>query len=353
MYDLKYLHIMPDSIYSKDYMDRINKLYNSNDHYFVITQWDGERGYFLKNGLLMNRISNNTMITIVKLMIYAEQVILHSLFIDKKMHVVIAILSCIMPRKFSWYVWSADLYKEHKAELQIRGIALSKRIKRWCRTRIIRHLHKIIVVADEDYTYAKQTYGTRALMVQAEYAYNLIDMKTEEKAKDIITILAGHNASSSLLHKEMYDRLSFLAKEPVEILSMLSYPDMGDYTEKVIKCGYKIFGNKYHPITEWVPYEKYIQMLNQIDVALFEGDCMNGAGNIFNLIYLGTKVYLSEKNSIYHQLKREGIICYSKEKLQQNIFEELSEEEKQTNKKKIEKILSDEVFIEKWNKVFG
>lgn len=51
-----------------------------------------------------------------------------------------------MPHKFSWYMWSADLYYEYEKELQIKGIALKKRVKRWCRRRIIRHLNKIIVV---------------------------------------------------------------------------------------------------------------------------------------------------------------------------------------------------------------
>lgn len=44
------------------------------------------------------------------------------------------------------------------------------------------------------------------------------------------------------MHKKMYERLKFIAKESVEIVSVLVYPDMGEYTLKVIDYGQKIFG---------------------------------------------------------------------------------------------------------------
>lgn len=57
---------MPDSIYSKDYMDRINKLYDPKDHYFVITQWNGERKYKLKNGIVVDTIDKKHLKQIIK-----------------------------------------------------------------------------------------------------------------------------------------------------------------------------------------------------------------------------------------------------------------------------------------------
>lgn len=349
---MKYLHIMPDSIYSKDYVERVNKIYDSEEHFFVIMQWDGKRNYYIKNGILTDKINHKQMGKIIKLSIYAEQVIFHSLYIDKTMHVIFSIFAILMPHKFSWYVWSSDLYKEYKSEQQMKGIALKKRVKRLCRTCIIRHLHKIIVVAEGDYLFAKKVYKTRATMVQAEYAYNLIDIETDNYPKEYIGILAGHNASPGLQHKEMYNRLSFLATEPVKIFSILSYPEVGEFVDEIMSCGYQIFGEKYQPITEWMPYDEYIELLCKVEVALFEGDCQNGAGNIFNLIYLGKKVYLSKDNSIYNQLRKSGILCFPKEEIQKSFYTALTDVEKSNNKEIMRKLLSEKTFKKKWDKVF-
>lgn len=349
---MNYLHIMPDSIYSKDYMERIYKLYNPEEHYFVVIGWEGRRRYPLKEGIVAEKIDNKQMRKIIRLVFASKQVILHSLYIDKKMHAIFAIMACMMPHKFSWYVWSADLYKEHREEAKIRGIDLKKRVKRWCRVRIIRHLHKIIVVAEGDYLYAKQAYGTKAALVQAEYAYNLMDKEMDNKEKQYITILAGHNASPSLLHKDMYRRLEFLKTKPAKIISIMSYPETGAYRNEIIQYGHELFGENYRAITEWMSYSEYISLLNEADGSLFEGDCQNGAGNIFNLIYLGKKVYLSKENSIYQQLRKNGILCFLKEEIEQTVLTPLTSEQKQGNREKIKKLLSDETFKNKWDKVF-
>lgn len=71
----------------------------------------------------------------------------------------------------------------------------------------------------------------------------MIDAKRiSDEASKPFTILAGHSAGSGLMHKKMYERLKFIAKESVEIVSVLVYPDMGEYTLKVIDYGQKIFG---------------------------------------------------------------------------------------------------------------
>lgn len=351
---MKYLHIMPDSIYSKDYSDRINKLYCKNEHFFLIHQWEGEREYSLSNGKVVQKVNWRVMLELIKYIIFSKKIILHSLFIDQKMHVIFALLSLFMHKKFLWYIWSADLYNEHFSEIQLKKTDFKKQIKKFMREIIIWRLEAIIVVAEGDYNAAKSWYKTRAKMIQAEYAYNLLkNGKGHRKSHKGINILAGHNAAPCCKHIEMFEHLTKHNNKDIKVFSVLTYPKDEDYIEMVIKRGKKILRDKFIPITEWMPYEEYVQFLGEIDIAVFEGNIQMGAGNIFNLLFLGKKVYLSAENSIYGQLRKEGVRCYLTTEIKNNSFFELIEENiKNENRRILEELFSDNTFKKKWDMVF-
>lgn len=352
---MKYLHIMPDSVHSKAYSDRVNKLFDKKEHVFLIRSDNSSIEYDKENCVIMKKNTILFSLKLIKWIFSCKRVVLHSLFIDKKMHVILAFLSCFMRDKFIWYIWSGDLYAEHYAEEQIKGISLKKRMKFLMRKIIIANLKAIGVCVERDYVYAKKWYKTKAVMLQADYAHRLVDILSndEERSKESIYVLAGHSASERVEHEEMFGRIAFCKEKNVKVISVLSYPDNKAYVSKILELGNKMFNEKFDPILKWMPYEDYIALLNSIDIALFEGDVQLGGGNILNLVYLGKKVYLSKDNGFYQKLKKEGVICFAKEELhEKEFFELISEEEKRNNKEKIEHILSEEVFKEKWNKFF-
>lgn len=355
MSKVNYLHIMVDSIYCKDYTEKINRLYNGNEHFFLIHQHNTTRKYNKKNCVAVNKVGFKLMMKIIYMALKAKTVIFHSLYIDKKMYIIFAVLSCIMTQKFMWFIWSADLYNEHEMEMKIKGFSLKKRIKRLARKVIIHNLKAIIVVAEGDYNQTKKWYRTKAKMLQAEYAYNLIEVDDlKNDSKSTIKILAGHEADEACCHKRLFKRLEFCKDKNVEIITILSYPRHNlAYIDDVIITGKHIFGDKFFPVIDWMPYEAYIELLNSIDIAVFEMDIQMGAGNIFNLLYLGKKVYISDKNSIYEQLIKQGMECFSKQEIDpKTFFQPLTDEEKKNNRKKIADELSDSTFKRKWNKVF-
>lgn len=353
---MRYIHIAPDSIYTKNYIERINRLYNPKEHFFLVHQCDGQRSYKFKNVKAVKKVNWKLMTKLIKMSFKAKKVILHSLFIDKKMHVLFALMSCFM-KKFDWYIWSADLYKTHWDEQKVKGIAFQKRVKKLCREILIHNLKTIIVVAEGDYVQARKWHSTKAKMVQAEYAYNLVEMEEYniDPKKDTINILAGHGGSSSCKHIQMFHRISKYKDEKIKVYSVLSYEDDDkDYINKVISCGKEIFGDKFIPILNWMPYEEYMKILCNVDIAVFEGEVQMGAGNILYLLYYGKKVFLSAKNSIYHQLKKMNITCFELNQIsnKNDFFQFLSEKEKNNNKMTVETLCSDKAFKKKWDKVF-
>jgi hypothetical protein len=56
--------------------------------------------------------------------------------------------------------------------------------------------------------------------------------------------------------------------------------------------GKNMFVEKFIPLTEFMDNEKYIQFLNNIDVAIFAHNRQQAMGNIISLLGMGKKVYM-------------------------------------------------------------
>lgn len=351
---MKYLHIMPDSVYSKDFSEKTARLYGENEHLFLIHQWDGNRSYDLKKGILVQKADMLLFVKIMYWIFVSQKVILHSLYLDKRMYILFSCLSVIQKGKFIWVIWSADLYNAHDEEIGIRGFSPKKRLRKYARETIIRNL-RFIVGTEGDYLMAKKWYKTKAQLRIAEYTYNLMDLP--ERQPDVgnrkIKILAGHSAVSTCNHEKMFWDLSRYSHDNVEIISILSYPANKSYIEKVIAAGKKTFGDAFIPVTEWMSPEKYREFLNRIDIAVLDSTCQKAAGNIVYLLYFGKKVYLSPENSNYDHFLNQGITVFSTLEIgDKSFFEPLTTWEINENKKKLKEIYSDSGFQKKWDKVF-
>ena len=351
--NVKYLHIMPDSRYTIDFTNRIEELYSSDEHFFIIHGCNDSSKYNLNNGVVAGRIGMQELYLIGKLSNSVKQVYLQSLYIDKWILILIAIIAIKNRKLFSWYIWSADLYVEHEREQSIKGLALSKRVKCWCRKKIIKNLDKIIVAVHGDYENAVRAYETSATEALAFYSYNLPDDAAVDSAKNSREqVLVGHSASQRLKHCETFKRLSDLGYSG-EVISVLSYGGSPEYVEKVVQYGKRLFGKKFCPILNWFPYEEYIKMLSEIRAAIFPADRQNGIGNIMYLVYLGKKVFVAPENGILEHLKGEGVKIFELNDMDSgNILGPLTKEEIEKNQSIIRKLCSDEYFKERWDKVF-
>lgn len=350
---VKYLHIMPDSKYTIDFVDRIQQLYPIKDHYFIVHGCDNFSKYNLKNGIIVKRVGIRELSLILRLSNSVKQVYLQSLYIDKWMLLLVSFISLMIKRRFSWFVWSADLHVEYEREQKIKGLMISKRVKRWCRKKIIKNLDKIIVQVHGDYKYAVHVYETSAKEVQAFYAYNLPDDKAVKQAESSKEqVLVGHSASERVRHCETFKKLSDLGYSG-EVISVLSYGGSPEYVEKVVQCGKRLFGKRFHPILNWFSYEEYINMLSQIRAAIFPANRQNGIGNIMYLVYLGKKVFVAPENGILGYLKEEGVRIFELNDMTScSILEPLTKEEIERNRSIVEQQCSDESFKQRWDKVF-
>lgn len=153
------------------------------------------------------------------------------------------------------------------------------------------------------------TYGQLEKFVRIEAPF-LPKNQTQE-----LNILLGHSADPILNHMDSLNYLSKLNLN-IRITCPLSYPENKVYINKVIEFGHNKFGNKFNPILNILPSEDYNQILESIDLAIFDSNVPIGFGNILNLLYNGKAVLMNEKNSLFHELRKLDLSVYNMNKIE-------------------------------------
>lgn len=82
----------------------------------------------------------------------------------------------------------------------------------------------------------------------------------------------------------------------------------------VIKVGKCMFGKQFYPLVEFMPRDDYNNIIKSCSVAIMPHYRPQAFGNILTALWLGTRVYMSEKSLLYKFFKRIGAIVFSIEK---------------------------------------
>ena len=105
----------------------------------------------------------------------------------------------------------------------------------------------------------------------------------------------------------------------------------------ILKKGEEFFLEKFKPLLNFLPLEEYNNYLSQCNVAIMGHHRQQAVGNIIVLLWLGVKVFLSEKSTLFSYLTRKGVVVYCLEKdlhtLNKNVFLGLNKTEILKNRK--------------------
>lgn len=345
----KILHIMSDfSGYNKKYLEFINNHFNSQCHIFV----------FLSRA---NRVNSHNILTVdrkkkviklLNLMKNSDRIVIHGLFSKY-----LLLLLCLFPiflKKSSWVLWGGDLYY-----YKFRSKTFKSNVYEMIRRKVISNLDQVIALVQGDYELVKKWYKTRAIYQYSFYP-NLINYDYLEKIKtnynhsDTVTFQIGNSADPSNKQIEILEILSRHKSKNIEIVCPLSYGDQ-EWAKKVIGKGREIFGEKFRPLTEILSAEEYSQMLNSVDVAIFNHDRQQALGNILSLLYLGKKVYIKNDITTWDFLDGKGIKIFNTYEIPNLTFERLSAMDKTLGEKNAELVrnhFSEEKCVALWQNIF-
>ena len=107
-------------------------------------------------------------------------------------------------------------------------------------------------------------------------------------------------------------------------------------------------------ISRMMPNNEYTEYLSSIDVAIFNAPRHNALGNILQLLYMGKKVYLSNKSPLLPYLRGKGFIIHTVDELDGISLEELARpDDTQKNREWIRMAFGVETMRDLWRTIFA
>ena len=271
----------------------------------------------------------------------ADKIVLHGLFDNK----LILILFCSpwLLKKCYWIIWGGDLYVHQ----------LAKRDSRWrCneffRRFVIKRVGNLVTYIKGDFEKTQKWYDAKGKYHECiMYLSNVYkDLDIPAKDSKITNILVGNSADPSNNHIEVLEKLLPYKDDKICIYVPLSYGNKA-YAEKIIAQGKKWFCNKFIPVTDFMPYQEYLNFLGTIDIAFFNHKRQQGMGNNITLLGLGKTVYLRSDTTQWQFFKEQNIEVLDVEDISILEIKQLKE-----NTSKVKEYFSKENLINQYRRIF-
>ncbi|MEN1762033.1 TDP-N-acetylfucosamine:lipid II N-acetylfucosaminyltransferase [Anoxynatronum sibiricum] len=349
---MRYVHVIPNTAFVEAYIKLINKKLNFKEHLFIIVG----KGFIHKNDfsnvILIDKITKATyFISLIRKIQRCEKIIFHGLF--NKNLIIASYFTIISPnslKKSYWGIWGGDLYRYKERKNNILNCILEI-----IRKRIIKNISGLITQVRGDYELAQEWYNTKGKFHYCfMYPSNLFkeyDIEKSESTNPKVVIQIGNSAAPSNNHIEIFEKLQKHKNENIEIVCPLSYGN-STYRQAVIVKGKEIFGHKFKPLTEFMPFDDYLQLLSKIDIAIFNHKRQQAMGNITTLLGLGKKVYIREEITTWHFCIDHDLKVYSANGDYDDLFEEMDEDIKQKNVENVKTKFSEKKLVEDLMNIF-
>ena len=359
MKDVKYVHIIPDDKFDKEFIEFINKNFDSEEHFFLVVSNNKikSKKYSFSNVQVFNyTIYNNFIMRILnipfelltfffelyKLIKKAEKVFFHN--IDNKEMLFLFLFRKFLNKSF-WIIWGTS-----DSGLPYERKTIFNRVIKYVKG----NFKGYITLMKGDFDLIKKWYGAKGkLYLSFTYPSNFYKKITlENLEKNEIVIQVGNSAQVCNNHLEILEKLKKFKNQNIKLYCILSYGNDGgdNYLTEVIATGKNIFGDKFVPIINFMGHSEYLTYLAKIDIAIFAHNMHKAFGNISSLLSMKKTVYLKESVSTFETLKEMGVKIKSfdrfidLEKFNENILE--------NNRRVMEENFSEEKLIEQWKNIF-
>ncbi len=272
-----------------------------------------------------------------KILLYmdsAKKIILHGLWSEPLLYLLHRVQR-LLPKCY-WVMWGGDFYFPEKQS--------------WIRKHLIKSISHFVTYVRGDYELVKKWYGSTGKYHEClMYPSNVFfDNGVKTKQDTTINIQVGNSATDTNNHFEAFNKLAKFIDENIRIYCPLSYGDK-KYAEEVILYGKKLFGEKFIPITEFMPLEKYLDFLGSMDIAIFPHNRQQGMGNIIKLLGMGKKVYLRKNTTHWELFEVLGIKIYDLDEIS---LEPMDEKVRSNNISKVKQYFSEEKLREQLDAIF-
>lgn len=167
-------------------------------------------------------------------------------------------------------------------------------------------------------------------------------------------ILIGNSASLSNNHLYVLEKIKDISfPNESKIIMPLSYGGIPCYVDDVKKAYQTKFGDKMEFITEYMPLHEYNKIFLRQKAMVLSAWRQESIGTVIMGLYLGVKVFMSERSPLYKWMHECGFILKTIESAcQEDFATRLSDEEKTHNRNLVLTRYKEEVFAETLKKNF-
>lgn len=335
---MKIVHIMIFEKFIRSYIEFLDEHFNIDEHRFFIIGKD--YGKYNLDGLPQTKIVNtiSSVIGLNTALYTADKIILHGLWNPK----VIRLLN-LQPwliKKCYWMMWGGDFYNYEN----------EGRAKK----RLIKKLRHFISLFKGDFELVKEKYHTSGTLHECiAYPGQLFEntaLSAGNNHSQTTCILVGNSADHGNNHTEALQIIKDKIKqdEDIKIICPLSYGS--DYTANhVEQLGIKLFANKFIALRKFIPFEDYNQLLNTVDIAVFNHKRQQAVGNVTSMLAKGKKVYLHPANVLFNYFYALDIQVFDINKFN---LERMEEQVRNRNIEQMKKHFSTEVYIQQLKNLF-
>jgi len=295
------------------FIDFVGEHFDLGEHRFIVygkveaDDLPQDKGIIHYPSLLKNLLSLMTEIRV------ARKIILHGLFSSHLLYVLL--LQPWLLKKCYWMIWGGDLYI-HQADVK----DWRWRKNEWVKRFVVSRLGHFITHIRGDYELAQQWYGAKGQWHECfMYPSNLYrEYPVTPKPHDGTNILLGNSATPTNNHLDALEKLRPFAGDDIRIYCPLSYGDFA-YGDQIAEAGKAIFGDKFIPLRDFMPFGKYLELLTEIDIAIFNNNRQQGMGNMVTLLGLGKKLFI--QNSVTQKRFFEDNDIYTNDVLEFNLIQ--------------------------------
>lgn len=207
---------------------------------------------------------------------------------------------------------------------------------------------------DAEFDYIKNYLGTS--IQHLSYNYYTIEETLGTLKEHRCTgrnIFVGNSATIENNYLETFLQLKRVGIKDRRIIVPLSYGDAW-VKNMILKIGKWLFGKRFAPLVDFMPREEYNKMMLDCAVMIQSHLREQAHGNIVTGIWLGMRVYLSEKGIDYQHFKSIGCKVFSVEhdlrRGNPDVLKPLSDDEVSHNRQMLMKVYGKE-HLEEANKL--
>lgn len=340
----KYVHIIHNDKFIVPFMEFVAEHFDANEHLYIFAFDDNMVKFPIPEGTNVKDITNRYpgkknllkfSAAVTPHIIRAEKVILHGLFSSDLVNYLYTHRWFL--KKCYWVMWGGDYAFPERQP---------------CRKKyVLKNMGFVVNGLTRDYENAKAWYGFKGTHIQCFfYTTNLYkEYDIQPKVHEGINILMGNSADRSNDHLGLFEKLLPFAGESIRIYAPLSYGN-AYYADEVEHVGRARFGKRFIAMRSYMPFEKYLEFLGSIDIAIFNHKRQQAFGNIILLLGLGVKVYIHKDSVLTEVMKEYDLAVFDNDDI---VLERLDEETKIRNLANVRKNFNSEALRECLAKVFG